>query len=658
MAEFEYDLQGAREAGVPEAEIQKYIASRAGINYDFDSAKKFYSDRGLSENEADLRITAYLYSKAKGVEVTMPETTLRPGEPAYLYHLGKMEKFIKDPKVMIPTALSTVAAATGAGVPTIIAGGVAGGALAEGIDIAGEAVRGEDTGTIPQRLKRVGLEAAKQGAFEAGGEVVGRLVSKLGAPFADAITPELRELAEAYKRGGGVFSPEQMTSSKTLDIVVGGLEKTIFGAPAFRTFREGQDKAIEANAELLAKQFGGRIDPDVAGVMVLDAIRDQSKLYKEAANKLYKRAFKFFPKMADDKLGRIIADVNAGKPIPAGLVDIRPLKKYAISQSQAAERFGRLGASEYGDTLYKRTADIPDLMSFEDAHELRSRIMKDKDKLNITKDPAMASASRMIKLVDEQMESAASKLSGKALAEWRYANEFYKGKYIKRFRNKWTEAILKRGADNPEFVGRHIFKNRAVSNINRLRQIVDNQTFDRIRAGWLSELLDAARDPSTGTVSGRGILSNLNRFGEKAGRVLMGDGKYNAVKTFGRIVEEQQKRGNAMLFQLMQGGIAAGIAASIVYGEPGTALTGIGVFMSPYAFSKALLSPAGRRYLTDGLINISKASAAQQAKIVFRMADFLVREGETVEVNGKKISAIEELNKIKGEVTSGGEQEK
>lgn len=92
----------------------------------------------------------------------------------------------------------------------------------------------------------VGMNAALGGAFGAGGEVLGSGVRVAGNRAANAISPELRELAASAKARGVKFLPAQLTDSKALRFLDSSMRQMPFSGASSRAAaqRQAWNKAL------------------------------------------------------------------------------------------------------------------------------------------------------------------------------------------------------------------------------------------------------------------------------------------------------------------------------------------------------------------------------------------------------------------------------
>lgn len=165
--------------------------------------------------------------------------------------------------------------------------------------------------------------------------------------------------------------------------------------------------------------------------------------------------------------------------------------------------------------------------------------------------------------------------------------------------------------------------------LTKVRDAVDEPTFDQLRADTLYEFGQRAVDPKTGMVDAGLMEKHLGKLDEDVQHILFGDNK-DSIKRVLAIVQQAQKYNKSeagrLFIAIRSGGAAVALTGGIATGNPtaGTA-TAAGILLSPYAFAKLLTSNVGRTLLTRAAGANVKTTAGQQAARALRQ--FIVTSG-------------------------------
>lgn len=398
------------------------------------------------------------------------------------------------------------------------------------------------------------------------------------------------------------------------------LEKSLLGRGPIRRFEYAQEKAAKDYADMVVNTFWGgteKLGPTVRGEGFLSAFKAGEDLFYKQSGKNYETLGKMLP---DDKI-----------------VSLTQLKnEFTIIAEKNVEKAG-IGASQTGDALVNKINSLPDKMSFANAHDLRSRLLKEEWTLE-NKDVAHGLAAKAAKSVDTAMENAGKNLSGDSLTAWRQANAFHKAG-IEKFENDFIQKLITKGKSSPEIIGPSIFQNFRPSQIDKAQQIATSKIWNDLKAGYVEDGIKKATNPVSGEVS----YSKLNSFVKN-----MGEENYNKVfnlqeqailnklSTIQTTVQGTGAGagggGGGMLIQLMQAGAIGGLLTGAYFSEQNRSalLGGVGILASPYVFSKIFVHPVYQRWLLEGMKpGIPTRQAITNISRLISTAIQLNKEGET-----------------------------
>lgn len=153
--------------------------------------------------------------------------------------------------------------------------------------------------------------------------------------------------------------------------------------------------------------------------------------------------------------------------------------------------------------------------------------------------------------------------------------------------------------------------------------VADDKGFEEVRRGFLGKILDAAKDPKTGEVSGKRLANALKSADPEAVRVLgQGEGerlkRIAAASPAAEFAFPNSGTGPRTFYQglftnpLALYGLTAGGGAALGSsgGSEGAAAGALAGLALPRAAQSAMFSRAGQRYLTEGLVRLTPAERA------------------------------------------------
>lgn len=493
--------------------------------------------------------------------------------------------------------------------------------------------------TSTEAIKRMGRMAGVEGVGNLVGEgifkVAGKLIPRVKPEYLEPGMKEpegmLRPFMEKYLPQGGL-SPRQgggpgFTVAQKASPHSGAakfeniIEKSLFGSSPIKRLKYAQEHGIDDFANFLEDKVwtgADRLQPSEIGKRFTAAYDTADEAFRTEAKRLYSEV--------DSTIG-------------GESVDLSNVKRLAEGYSKKAEQMAGIGSSESGDTLLSRVTALPDNMTFADAADLRSRLLKEEYALE-GRDKAKGLASRMVQLVDTAMDKAATRLSPDARDAWRGANEFYKtGK--ETFDSAFISKLAKRAEAQPELVGKAIFQNGKVSQINGVKAVLKDspETWQSMKASYLSDIISGARSADSGALSGKKLSTLLKNSGEESLRAIFTPKELHILRQFEKAAVATQKKepggGGSMLIQLLQAGPVAGLVAGGAYFQsPGAVASGIGLLFMPRVFAHMLVSPKYQKLFIQGMSSSKPVASTAISKLAASAVDVYARVyGNTEEAN-------------------------
>jgi hypothetical protein len=363
------------------------------------------------------------------------------------------------------------------------------------------------------------------------------------------------------------------------------VESSFFGAKPIKEFKKAQQSALEDWSKSISNQMWQgmeKLPPEQRGQAFVEAFNKAEDMFRQGAKSRY-------------------AEVD--KVLGSESIDISGIKTAAMELAQKNAQFKGIGSSESGDTLIKQIADLPDQMTFADASELRSRLLK------VAKasrgDVGGKNAYDFVGQVDKAMESTAGNLSEDAKKVWREANSFYKeGKQT--FDNSFIEGLVKKGKDQPELVGKALFQNGEITQIKMAKDILkdDPKTFQAMKAGWLEDVFTKTKK-SDGSLVGNAFFSQLKGMGDETLKEIFTGPELALIRKFEEASTKTQKLGSAgggsILVQLMQAGALGGILSGTYFREPEMLAGGLAILAAPRVLGNMLVNPKYHHLFYNGL---------------------------------------------------------
>jgi hypothetical protein len=210
----------------------------------------------------------------------------------------------------------------------------------------------------------------------------------------------------------------------------------------------------------------------------------------------------------------------------------------------------------------------------------------------------------------------------KAYDAYKSANQYYKAKVAGVFDVEDIKGLVNK--ERPADIAKDTFLPKNPAYIKQLEKAVaDPETFESMKASWLSSVFEEATDPKTGELSTKQILNKIKSMGSSYDTMFTHEQRTAQKNLFNvmRMIEEKSASGKpgAIFIQLKQAGAITGATTGIGTGigalasggqgaEKG-ALWGVGagalgssvIFLAPPLAARILLSPTLTKYFTQQL---------------------------------------------------------
>lgn len=535
----------------------------------------------------------------------------------------------------------TIGAFAGGGTPASIplAGlGAAGGEAVEqnirhGLQALGFDVTAPETSL--EAAKKIGVEGLLGLAGEGIGQVGIRGTAALGRKIAPKLRPDVEAVSEAVqpffpkaKLGFRPISrlvgatkqpallPAQLTESPLLDTIQEVSKRSFLGGGGIIKAQQLTDDVVSGLVTDFTKNLRGNTGRLEVGELVFNALDEGIDAFSASGTALYNTVDDLTRAQFTTGLGE---QLTVTKKLTNG-VDLTSAKKTARSLLSQAQKGIR---TKEQTTVLNEIINKPDLVSFSDAHILRSDLLKiARSGSELVKGKAQGVAKAVGKPIDNAMNQAAKDLSGDALNAWREANKFWKsGKNT--FNSRFVRGLA---SADPEVALERVLQSGKPSNIIKLRKVIDDPiVWKKIQGEFVNKLQRTAiTDEISGTLSGKALLRNIRTAGDDMFRAIAPNGELNNFKKFSEALALNQAKqpggGGATVFIALA---QAGAAGKIIF--TGDADVGsLTILGGPFLLSKILTSPGASKILLEGF----KASGSQKSLVTLatRLGAILTKE--------------------------------
>jgi hypothetical protein len=410
------------------------------------------------------------------------------------------------------------------------------------------------------------LAAGEEALYSKGGDVSMRALG-FTKPSKHAI-PGFSDLDKAARKAGTHLLPDQ-AATRGMATTMTGLAEASFTGGKIKRFRKIlQPAALRKRTVDTMMELFGRKDVPVGQLAdtLDDALTGARGAFKKQAGELYD----------------LVTNVTGGATI-----DISKSKKIAGQILKDRAFLGKLGASQAGVDDLARVLDLPDTMTFTEAHQARSAVLdiiRDLDSqasfTGASKPRALRNLNAVAESLTSQMEQAAKSLSPDAAVAWKAANDFYR-QGQSEFGNKLVKDLA-RAINNGEAtkVAPIVFRSGNPDGIAVLKKHLTPDALSDLKASYIADKIKSASglvagDPSRKfTLSGKSFLESMP-FGEIDNErvifdMLFDKNQKNTLKQLGDLAYVMQFRGDgsgAVVVQLQQGAGAGQAIEGITQGK-------------------------------------------------------------------------------------------
>ena len=591
-------------------------------------------------------------------------------------------KFIKEQgPELVGGLIGEVAGGAAAGAPGMIAGGAIGQAapriarqaaerppspqealieqaLPGPAGLVSQFARGLET---PAERKEAGLEAVTGAIGGAVGAATLGVASKLMSPFKKTVIQDAQAARRLFSSVEGQLTPAQATDSKLIDFIEEMVENSFTGQPALRTFKEVQQKNVNILSRRIANSLAhgsaDQLSDKAIGQLFLNAARGGKQAHRAIVNRMYAEIDDIVrPEFITKQVPKVLEEIDplTNRPISRMVkvpkkilvkgtaVKTEALKKLANKWNVPTAKGKRLVSPiEIRSTIQDILA-LDDNLTFSEMHAIRSGILSRIRDLQATpgKGSAIKGLSDLTSKIDELMEQSARNLPDDAEALWRNTNKFFKeGKEV--FDNDFMANLIIKGKTEPAKMGEAIFQKGNVREIARAKKAIErasqldpsvsfDKTWSAMKAGYFESLLNRHTDFATGTLKGKGIISELSdRRWLRTLQEGFSNAELNLLKKFAKVTELTQEKtgatGAGVLMKIGQAGAAGTLlTAPFLPGDKRApaVIGGVGLLLAPAVVARLLTRPAGIKLLTEGYQLGLKGKAA-----FGQLPSFLTRMG-------------------------------
>jgi len=469
--------------------------------------------------------------------------------------------------------------------------------------------------TAWEGIKKTVKAGYEEPAYQLGGEKAFQFAGRLLKPYAKKVSEEARITIDYLKdRIKPILMPAEATESRMLDIAENVAEGSIFGGGRISAFKLKRQNVMEKMADEIIDEFGRRASSDELGGLFEKLISNKRKLYND---KLVTPLFN----QVEDMVKPIPKMIPEGVPLMTKLESVAPislesLKKFSKPLSRVGKDIGGIEGKNAGDDLVSGIMDLPNVVDFSVARELRSRLISRIDEFSVAnaKAPAIGKAKQLIKLLDAEIESGLGKANPEALAVWREANALYKAGE-QQFNNRLIRGLIRRAdpdmGGDPEGLVRAVFKPGMANRISVVKSALDGNTWRQYQSYFMQDLIKKSVDEE-GKLVGLKLYNNMygkTGYGEKVMNQIFSPEQVDEITKFATALKTTQTKSGTgtpgtMYIQLAQGGALTGIVGSIFMPKTAKYITlgSSGIILGgPSILSRAMLNPSINKLLSEGI---------------------------------------------------------
>ncbi|MFX0194557.1 MAG: hypothetical protein ACFFCW_00420 [Candidatus Hodarchaeota archaeon] len=522
------------------------------------------------------------------------------------------ENIKKEAPEMIGGTVGGIAGGVSGGPPGAIGGAALGGAAGRAYKQLYQYLTESPQApkTSFQAAKEIGLSGAEQAAYETVGGLVYKGASKVLSPFAKTLTNRgaraMKVLNNYMPKKYPSLLPAKVTEHRGLDWLHTVAEYSIGGGNVIFKHGKAVEKAVENMTDDLASAFGERASATELGEMVVRVSEGKWKNFKNTiTTPLYNQVSKLM-----EGHGNIVSTLN--------------LKNAIAGKSEIISKMKGIAGEESGDALVRAIQELPDMVDYATAQELRKRLYSLGQKFKVTPggESGTGLAKHLTSQLDSAIDSALLKANKSAHYLWRGVNKIYR-EGSEKYNNALIRSLIKKSERDPHRVMGMIFQKGGVKGIERIKTAVGSEAWEKLQGWYIRDVIE--RSSKDGILQGDRFLKEL--FNEARGmkkeavESIFGKEGMSRIKEIGNAIRMAQapvgksKTGGSMVIQLMQAGAVGGL----FYGRMPTGATAL--LLGPYALARIMTNKKAAKWLTEG-IKLNPRSA-QFAATMARLTDFL-----------------------------------
>jgi len=343
--------------------------------------------------------------------------------------------------------------------------------------------------TSLEALKRIGKAGGEEILWEAGGQIVGKVVGKgyhVLRPKVDAGISGLQEMMERY---GGSFTKAERTSNwltQQTDSLVRG---SLTGKGVMKAADDINEAALKAWQDDLSQQIASgaksRMSNEEFGELVQNTITGGRASFKSHIGELYNNFDELVKTSIEKSLVKkeVTSSIldESGKPISRTVleevvketrpVDVRPLKNEAAKLLQRLSESGNLGKSEFGGETINKILSLDDAMKFSSAQNARSHLLDLQRTAELAGDSKLAgSLKNFSSKISVAMDKAAATQGADTLKAYQLIKREAKEGY-ETFNNKLISKMVHEDSFAGDLAGK-LFRDGNVAQIHQMKAAI------------------------------------------------------------------------------------------------------------------------------------------------------------------------------------------
>lgn len=436
---------------------------------------------------------------------------------------------------------------------------------------------GQRIGSIGKAIDPVG--AAFRGAGKATGKLLeGRNITPFGR------SPD-KGVINAANRIDVAVPASATTDGRAVPIIESLAGKGLFGDPILEKFNQAQDRLNDFVDEVVAKT-GKSPDLSVAGRAVVDGV-------DEFRDRFFKTKEELFKKSKIVQKGKLI-DVEPTNSLPF-IQSVLEDKQRASNILGQADDIGFF--KQLSENLVNKNG-VRGLKS--NVADVRSAIRQLNEKLKNRTDPIVTGnqgvITKLVTLLDEDVDAAVLKSSPELAADLNRANTFFK-QGLDRLNSEFGKKIFKLRDKPDKIVPAIINRSTSVEDIPRIYEIIGQENIPSVQSAVLEQVFKKARN-ADGNFTANGINKQLRSLGEDKLRAILSNSQMQALLDLDEVSRGLGKAGS------VAGGSQTAFIARLA-AQAGTLfvnpLQSLKLVVGDALLSKAIGSDTGQRILSQGL---------------------------------------------------------